>query len=105
MQRVGYKGKLRAGRTIRIPNNGDEVLEPVAEASREASPDATSKSAPPARAKKKAAAPARTHKVKPGQTLSGIAAQYNVSIAVLKRENDLPKSGAIRIGMKLRIPG
>lgn len=95
------KGKLRAGRSISIPNDGngdapDRVA--FAEETTEA-PKAEKKS--PAR---KASPAARTHKVTSGQTLSAIAARYQVSVSELRRENGLPKSGAIRPGMKLRIP-
>ncbi|MES2683363.1 MAG: LysM peptidoglycan-binding domain-containing protein [Pseudomonadota bacterium] len=108
MNGLKKKSKLRAGRILRIPNNGDDVPEEVAEALTEApqaEPPASSSREKAAKSKKKSVAlAARTHKVKPGQTLSGIAAKYNVSVASLKRENDLPKSGAVRIGMKLKIP-
>ncbi len=104
------KGKLRAGRTIRIPNNGDnapEMMVAVADAGSDAVAAASTGSkankANKARASSRAAA-SRTHKVKSGQTLSSIAARYKVSVAQLKHSNNLPSSGLIRPGMKLKIP-
>ncbi|MCK9410150.1 MAG: LysM peptidoglycan-binding domain-containing protein, partial [Bacteroidetes bacterium] len=44
-----------------------------------------------------------TYVVKRGDTLETIAERYNVSIAALKRWNDL-KSSRIVIGQKLKIP-
>ncbi len=45
----------------------------------------------------------RTHKVKRGESLSGVAKQYGVSMAELRRYNNL-KSDNILIGQTLRIP-
>lgn len=99
------KGKLKAGRVIRIPNNSDDVPQEVAEAAVQAAePEAAPVSKKEKTGKTKARQQARTHKVKAGQTLSGIADKYNVTVAQLKRENKLPKSGAVQVGMKLKIP-
>ncbi len=93
------KGKLRAGKTIRIPNDGD------AEAMT-ASLTAEELAAEPLPVKKgsRKTPGTRTHKVASGQTLSSIAARYKVSVSALKAHNQLPKSGLIKPGMKLRIP-
>lgn len=50
----------------------------------------------------KAAKP-KTHKVKSGESLSGLASRYGVSMAALRKHNNL-KSDQIRIGQVLRIP-
>ncbi|MBA2291649.1 MAG: LysM peptidoglycan-binding domain-containing protein [Gemmatimonadales bacterium] len=47
----------------------------------------------------------RTHLVRRGETLSGIASRYNVSQASIRTANKLPKSGAIRLGQKLVVKG
>ncbi len=47
----------------------------------------------------------RTHLVRRGETLSGIASRYNVSQASIRTANKLPRSGAIRIGQKLVVNG
>jgi len=110
------KGKLRAGKVIRIPNDGDDVpAEAVASTAVESeraeppvSGSSKPKSAPASKSGQSTVASrsksTRTHKVASGQTLSGIAAKYNVSVAALKQENKLPKSGVIKPGMKLKIP-
>lgn len=45
----------------------------------------------------------KTHKVKSGESLSGLASRYGVSMAALRKYNNL-KSDQIRIGQVLRIP-
>ena len=45
----------------------------------------------------------KTYTVKSGDTLSKIAQKYHVSVAAIKRKNNL-KSTVIRIGQKLKIP-
>lgn len=98
--------KLRAGKTIRVPNHGDElpteaVVAAVAEAGAREPAGSSQKPAPK---KSSAAASQRTHKVTAGQTLSGIAAKYKVSVSALKQHNGLSKSALIKPGMKLKIP-
>ena len=46
----------------------------------------------------------RLHRVKRGETLSGIAKKYNVSFLSLKKANRLSSKSIIRIGQKLKIP-
>lgn len=46
---------------------------------------------------------AKTHKVKSGESLSMLASRYGVSMAVLRKHNNL-KTDQIRIGQVLRIP-
>jgi membrane-bound lytic murein transglycosylase D len=45
----------------------------------------------------------RMHKVRSGQTLSGIANQYNISVSDLRSANQL-KTTTLKIGQKLRVP-
>lgn len=45
------------------------------------------------------------HTVKRGQTLSGIARKYGVTVRSILRENKLTRSNILQIGQKLRIPG
>jgi membrane-bound lytic murein transglycosylase D len=45
----------------------------------------------------------RLHTVQRGETLSGIAKRYHVSVAQLRSWNRLPESGAVRAGQKLKI--
>ncbi len=48
---------------------------------------------------------ARTHKVRRGETLIGIARRYRVSVGALKRANSIRNEHALMAGTRLRIPG
>jgi membrane-bound lytic murein transglycosylase D len=48
---------------------------------------------------------ARTHKVRSGETLSGIAAKYGTSPAQIAKLNRLSKHNLIRVGQVLKLPG
>ncbi len=50
-------------------------------------------------------APGKIHRVRRGETLSGIAKRYRVSVRALSRANALASRSDIRAGMRLRIPG
>jgi membrane-bound lytic murein transglycosylase D len=45
------------------------------------------------------------HRVRRGETLTGIARRYRVSVKALRRANALSRDYALRAGMRLRIPG
>lgn len=47
----------------------------------------------------------KVHRVKRGETLSGIARRYRVSMRALSKANALPNRDDLRAGMLLRIPG
>jgi peptidoglycan lytic transglycosylase D len=49
-------------------------------------------------------ASATTHRVRSGETLTGIARHYHVTVRSLRRANSLASSQVIRAGMRLRIP-
>jgi LysM repeat protein len=51
------------------------------------------------------ASSARTHRVGPGDTLSGIAVRYGVSQSALARANRLRDADVVRLGAVLRVPG
>ena len=46
-----------------------------------------------------------TYKVKKGDTLSGIARKFNISLTSLMRENNLKNQHRLSIGQSLRLPG
>ncbi|MBA3258133.1 MAG: LysM peptidoglycan-binding domain-containing protein [Gemmatimonadales bacterium] len=48
---------------------------------------------------------ARTHRVRRGETLSGIAVRYRVSLKALRRVNAIRHDDYVRAGVRLRIPG
>lgn len=62
-------------------------------------PDSSRQSAPTV------AAPSTTHIVSAGETLSGIAASYGTTVAVLAELNRLANPGLILIGQRLSVPG
>ncbi len=45
------------------------------------------------------------YRVQPGDTLSGIAARYGVSVWALARLNGIQADGILRVGERLRLPG
>jgi membrane-bound lytic murein transglycosylase D len=98
----GLRGNtLRAGRTLKIykPVAGDEEEGAVTAKSRVSggSKPAKAKNSKSLQASKKSAV---RHKVKRGETLSSIANRYNMSVAVLKRDNSnvaRPKPGAVLV--------
>ena len=47
---------------------------------------------------------ARTHTVRSGDTLTGVAKRYGVSVASLASANGLSRESGIRIGQRLRVP-
>ena len=47
----------------------------------------------------------RTHLVRRGDTLSGVARRYGVSVAELRRANGLSEGSTLRTGESLKIPG
>jgi peptidoglycan lytic transglycosylase D len=47
----------------------------------------------------------KIHRVRRGETLSGIARRYRVSVRALSRANALASRNDLRAGMRLRIPG
>jgi membrane-bound lytic murein transglycosylase D len=59
----------------------------------------------PSRARASASASARTYTVRRGDTVSSIARRHGVSVRDLQAANNLSRSGHIRAGQKLRVPG
>ena len=47
----------------------------------------------------------KTYKVKKGDTLASIAEEFNISIANLKKWNDLNSDGTIYVGQELKLTG
>jgi membrane-bound lytic murein transglycosylase D len=50
-------------------------------------------------------ASSRTHRVRRGETLSGIALRYRVSLKALRRANSIRNEHALLAGTRIRIPG
>ncbi len=85
--RVARARSLQVGTTLYIPVGGDKLPDTLLR-----EPEPISRAS-------------RTHIVRRGETLSGIAVRYGVSQASLRRANDLPANGAIKAGQKLTIGG
>ena len=85
-----------------------EVLEDAERARVETTLNMASKPRNPAKktAKPAPAKPAKTHKVKAGDTLYGLARQYGLSTAELARANQLnqKQQAALRLGQVLKVP-
>ncbi|HEX5819325.1 MAG TPA: LysM peptidoglycan-binding domain-containing protein [Gemmatimonadales bacterium] len=84
-------GRLRTGREVVVPTGGTASIAIAREVSRSAPSDDAGVSGK-----------VRYHKVKKGETLSGIAKRYGVSQAKLKQWNHL-SSSKVRTGQKLRV--
>jgi membrane-bound lytic murein transglycosylase D len=50
-------------------------------------------------------AAAKTHIVRRGETLGGLARRYGVSIQALREANGIAEQETLRAGIALRIPG
>jgi LysM repeat protein len=90
--------------TLPIASGAAASEDPATEA-----PAKTSKPTPKPTAKatakpSKTAAPARTYRVKPGDTLSGIAATYGTTVATLMRLNNISDPRLLRVGQVLKLP-
>jgi len=109
--RNGLRGSvIHPGETLMIPRGGATAGTPVAEARAdivsqlpERLPAAGRATAAPA---KSAAAPsARSHKVKSGETLWGVARRYGVTVPALAAENGMTSKSQLVAGTRLQIPG
>lgn len=87
---------VKLGQVLRIPAGSAPTTAPVAKAQVAATTLPVSKPIIPANLP-------RQHKVIAGDTLSGIASRYGVSVAQLLRHNKL-KNSTVRIGQTLKIP-
>jgi membrane-bound lytic murein transglycosylase D len=103
---VSGRTPIPAGYGLRVPADGADAftsrLAQVAPAddrvARATTPD------PPGDTARRAAPPSTTHRVKAGQTLTGIAEQYGVSVDALCTANGLNARSQVRRGQVLRIP-
>lgn len=88
---LGRSSLIRAGQVIRVPA-------PAAPA-REVEP------APRRSAAREPAAAAAGHLVRRGETLSGIAQRYGVSLSALRAANGMTARSVLKAGVRLKIPG
>jgi LysM repeat protein len=73
--KLDAKGSIRAGQRLRVASRGTK------------------------------ASSARTHLVRRGDTLSGLARRYGVSVSELRRANGLSDRETLKAGESLKIPG
>jgi membrane-bound lytic murein transglycosylase D len=78
------RGRIRAGQRIRVAAGG---------------------SRPATVRQESAPASAKTHIVRSGETLKGLARRYGVSIQALREANGLTEQDTLRTGIALKIPG
>ncbi|MDP3859559.1 MAG: LysM peptidoglycan-binding domain-containing protein [Stagnimonas sp.] len=95
-------GKLRAGQTLKVPNDGGAAPVMVARASERHEISMGSTGSKPVKAPKKLKT--QIHRVKSGQNLSVIAKRYDTTVRHLLELNGLQDAGRIRAGMKLKVP-
>jgi len=105
----GLRGSvIHPGETLVIPGSGARGA-PVAEARTDIVaqlPERLPPAAKPAPAKPaSAAARTRTHNVKRGETLWGVARKYGVSVPELAAANDIGTKSELVAGQRLKIPG
>ncbi len=86
--KLDAKGSIRAGQRLRV-----------------AAPGANAAPTTKAASSTKVASTTRTHVVRRGDTLSGLAKRYGVTVSELRRANGLGESSALRTGGSLKIPG
>jgi membrane-bound lytic murein transglycosylase D len=88
--RMGKSTRIRAGQRLRVSST------PSSQADRKS---VRSRTVP-----RMAAAEARSHIVRRGDTLSGLARRYGVTVQALREANDLSMSDVLRRGTRLKIP-
>jgi len=99
---LGPNDGIRAGQRIR-------VAPPRAKRSAPGSTStvrvATSGSNPPTASAAAPSAASRTHTVRRGETLTGLAKRYGVSVQALRDANGLTGRDGLRAGATIKIPG
>lgn len=101
---VNKKGRLTAVQPVLVPGRGGPVKLASASAPAPAAPQAKAPPAPASTAAPGAPSPAAGfHTVQVGETLYGIARQYNRAVADLLRLNNLTARAVIQPGLRLRL--
>lgn len=95
--RISSRGTIRAGQKLTIRRTST-ASRSTASSSKASSSKASSK------ATRSNESSARTHVVRSGETVGGIATRYGVSQSALIRRNGLRSRGKISVGQKLRLP-
>ncbi|HET8622050.1 MAG TPA: LysM peptidoglycan-binding domain-containing protein [Gemmatimonadales bacterium] len=88
---MGRSTRIRAGQRLRVSSS-------------ESAPRAGGKSRRPATQTAATAGEDRSHVVRKGDTLTGLARRYGVTIQALREANDLEAGEVLKSGVRLRIP-
>jgi LysM repeat protein len=92
-----------------VPRDGAAAAAPVAESRPDIVAQLPERLPPAGRATTSArastAASARSHTVKPGETLWGVARRYGVTVPALAAENGMTSQSQLVAGSRLKIPG
>ena len=101
---IANASRIYAGQRLSIP--GAAAAAPVAAAPAAAAPAAAAPAAPsPAASSSGGQASARTHAVRAGEHLTGIARHYGVSVSAIVAANGIANASRIFAGQRLVIPG
>jgi membrane-bound lytic murein transglycosylase D len=109
--RNGLRGSvIHPGDILMVPRDGATATAPVAESRPDIVAQLPERLPPAGRATapagaSSAAAAARSHKVKPGETLWGVARRYGVTVPALAAENGMTSKSQLVAGSRLKIPG
>lgn len=104
-QALVAKNRLRGGGHLLAV--GQKLLVPGATPSKTPSrpPSKTGSAASGTTSPKTPTGSSRTHVVTAGETMTGIARRYGLSLTKLLAANRLPNSGTIFVGQRIRVPG
>lgn len=100
---ISQRAGLQVGERLLIPRRGVGPKAPVASAPQVTRASVRTTPAPPAPSRNEAVI-TRTHHVKRGDTLTGIAREYGVRLADLARVNGLTTRSRLRVGQRLSVP-
>ena len=100
--RPSAAASARAGSSIGTAAGASASAGPAAGAAASSAGATPKPTAKPKPAKSPAAA--RTYRVKSGDTLSGIAARYHTTVAILQKLNNIKDPRTLRVGQVLKLP-
>jgi membrane-bound lytic murein transglycosylase D len=102
--RNGLRGSvIHPGDILMVPHDGAAAAAPVAESRPDIVAQLPERLPPAGRATTPASA--RSHTVKPGDTLWGVARRYGVTVPSLAAENGMTSQSQLVAGTRLKIPG
>src|SRR5699024_176553 len=91
---------IRIGQTLRIPGSGGSSSSSGGSSSSQSAGGSSASTG-----SSSSSSESVDHKVRAGDTVSSIAAQYGSSVSAIVEANDLGANAVIRVGQTLRVPG